>query len=260
MLDPCLILVPTIGVMAIAVGVLRRGRLLVVPIGTCTVLVASVVVWKLSSMRAAVLGPTLLRVETTAPLVALTLDDGPTPAYTQPVLDCLDAARAKATFFVVGESLQAHPKLGRAILACGHELGNHSWTHSRLVFRRPSTLRSEVERTDALLREVGQREPIAFRPPYGKRLLDLHAVLGERPAVLWDIEPESYAELAEDPHALAAHVIQRARAGSVILLHTMFASRDATRAALPELLDGLAAKGLRVTTLSELQSQATAAR
>ena len=215
-------------------------------------LVATIGVWKLASVRAAVLGPTVLRVETDAPLVALSFDDGPTPMYTNAVLDALEAGDARATFFVNGEALEKHPELGRAIHARGHELGNHSWDHPRLVFARSSWLRRQVEATDAAIRAAGQRGPILFRPPYGKRLLALHGVLGDRPAVLWDIEPESYDASASDPHALAAHVLERIRPGSIVLLHAMYTSRQPTRDALPAIFAGLRERGLRSVPVSEL--------
>ncbi len=216
------------------------------------VLVALACTWKLASARAAVLGPTVLRVDTEAPMVALTFDDGPTSAHTNRVLELLDAADAKATFFVNGEPLSKHPELGRAILDRGHQLANHSWSHPRLIFRTDATLRAEVERTDAVLRDLGVTGDIPFRPPYGKRLLDLHRVLGTRPAVLWDIEPESYADVRDDPERLAAHVLDRVQPGSIVLMHVMFDSREPSRQALPAILAGLRQRALQPVTLETL--------
>ncbi|MEZ4321020.1 MAG: polysaccharide deacetylase family protein [Myxococcota bacterium] len=254
MSDVLLVLVPALVLFLVTWLGFRRPRWWIsVLLAIGAVLVALSVVWKLSSVRAGVLGPTVLRFETTEPVVALTLDDGPTVAYTKPVLDLLEEAGAHATFFLVGRELEAHPELGEAILAGGHELGNHSWTHPRLVFASRASLEAEVAKTDALLRDVGATGPIPFRPPYGKRLLGLHAVLGARPAVLWDVEPESDRVLAEDPVGMARHVVEQARPGSVILLHAMYESREPTRLALPAILRGLSEKGLRVTTLRELR-------
>lgn len=216
------------------------------------VLLGLVALWKLASARAGLVGPTLLRVDVDRPVVALTFDDGPTPAYTKPVLDLLEAEGVRATFFVTGQELAGHPELGRAILEGGHELGNHSWSHGRMIFRSAAWLTEEVESTDRVLRDVGVTGPIPFRPPYGKRLWGLHAVLGERPAVLWDVEPESFADIASDPEALAAHVVERAQPGSIVLLHAMYASRQATRDALPAIVRGLRRKGLEPVPLGEL--------
>jgi peptidoglycan/xylan/chitin deacetylase (PgdA/CDA1 family) len=208
--------------------------------------------WKLSSVRAEVVGPTILHVETDEPLVALTFDDGPTPAYTDAVVDLLAAYDARATFFVTGEAVAAHPELAERLLTAGHQLGNHSETHPRLVLRAPGVVAAQVDRTDALLREVGVDGPIAFRPPYGKRLWDLHRVLGDRPVVLWDVEPESYPDVASDPARLAAHVLDRVEPGSIVLLHVMMRSRQTSRDALPVILEGLRERGLRPVRLDAL--------
>lgn len=251
MLDFALVGLVAVG-FVLPLTVFRARRLVLASWAVGAVLAASVAVWKLSSVRAGALGPTVLRVETDAPLVSLTFDDGPTVAYTNPVLDALDAGDARATFFVVGEALAEHPELGRAIRARGHELGNHSWSHPRLVFAGAGWMRDELARTDAAIRATGQRGPIPFRPPYGKRLLTLHHVLGMRPAILWDIEPESYPAIASDPERLAAHVLAKVRPGSIVLLHAMFESREPTRQALPSILEGLRDRGLRSVPLSEL--------
>jgi peptidoglycan/xylan/chitin deacetylase (PgdA/CDA1 family) len=237
----------------------RRWRpalagLFAVLVGVGSVLVGLSVVWKLSSARAAVFGPTVLRIDTESPEVALTFDDGPTEAYTEDILDLLDVYDARATFFVNGDAIERHPRLGRAILERGHQLGNHSWSHPRLIFRSDARLHAEVDETDRVLRAIGVTGSIPFRPPYGKRLLDLHRVLGDRPVVLWDVEPESFPDVAGDPERLAAHVLERVRPGSIVLLHAMFESRRPTREALPLILGGLRERGLRPVTLRALQA------
>jgi len=93
--------------------------------------------WKLSNSRSYQLfGQLLTRVETNDSVVALTLDDGPIPVYTDSVLKILADSNVHATFFVVGAALAEHMDLGRRIVQGGHELGNHSYTHHRLVLRR----------------------------------------------------------------------------------------------------------------------------
>jgi len=214
---------------------------------------AGVGVWKLSSVRAAVLGPAVLSYPVDQPLVALTFDDGPTPAYTKPVLDLLETYDARATFFVTGHELTAHPELGRQILAAGHELGNHSWSHPRLVFRSTEDVREEIERTDDAIRAVGQAGTPAFRPPYFKRLLTVHQVLGDRPAVLASIDADPRPDTAE---AIAARVLARVRPGDIVLLHVSYASRQSSRDALPLILEGLAEQGLQPVSLATLQRHA----
>src|SRR6185369_11972081 len=99
-------------------------------------------------------------------VVALTFDDGPIEERVDAVLPVLAASGVRATFFVTGAALAERMDLGRRLVAGGHELGNHSYSHMRMVFIRSSTVAREIESTDALIREAGHRGQIHFRPPY----------------------------------------------------------------------------------------------
>lgn len=208
--------------------------------------------WRLHKSRTTQLfGELVTRVATTDSVVALTFDDGPGHPYTDSVLRLLRAEQVPATFFVVGEAVARYPELTKRILEEGHELGNHSYTHRRLVLRSQSEIRTEVEATDSLLRATGADGRIYFRPPYGKRLVGLPWYLSRtgRAMVLWSIEPDSWYEQTDE---MVRHVLQEARPGSIILLHVDLASRREERAALPEIISGLRAKGFQFVTLSEL--------
>lgn len=193
------------------------------------------------------------RVETDRPVVALTFDDGPSSEFTAEILAMLDAHGARATFFVTGRETMENMDEARAIVAAGHELGNHSWHHQRMVLMTPQAVRDEIERTDAAIRAAGHEGEIHFRPPYGKKLLVLPWYLWRtgRTSVTWDIAPDS-----DDPSATAAAIAERAvtaaRPGSIILLHLMYQSRAASREVLPAIIRGLRAKGLEPVPLSQL--------
>jgi peptidoglycan/xylan/chitin deacetylase (PgdA/CDA1 family) len=211
--------------------------------------------WRLHKSRSYQLfGELIQRVETSDSVVAITFDDGPTPGFTGEVLEILDRAGARATFFVVGSSVERWPADARAMVAAGHELGNHSYSHRRLVLKSPRSVRSEVLRTDSLIRAAGSTGEIYFRPPYGKKLVVLPWVLSRlgRRTVLWDIEPESYGAVARDPGRIREHVLERVAPGSIILLHPFFESRRPTLTALPELIEDLRVRGYRLLTVSEL--------
>jgi len=208
--------------------------------------------WKLSNAHTVQLfGGIVDRVQTEAPVVALTFDDGPTAQFTPEVLDILGRRQIKATFFVVGEALDRNPELGRQIVAGGHELGNHSYSHTRLILRPLSFIRQEIERTDQLIRQAGYAGEIHFRPPNGKKLILLPYYLATtgRHTVTWTVAPESAPGEAD---RIVARVLEQARPGSIILLHVMYESRVESRAALPGIIDGLQARGYRFVTLSEL--------
>ena len=100
-------------------------------------------------------------VETEQKVVALTFDDGPT-ARTPELLATLDAADVPATFYLIGKDLAAHPEYGKQIVDAGHEIGNHSFSHRRMVFVTPGTVRDEIERTDAEIRKTGFSGDITF--------------------------------------------------------------------------------------------------
>ena len=202
-------------------------------------------------------GEIIARVDTRDSVVALTFDDGPVAAVADSVMEVLRARNVHATFFVTGMDLAAAPELGRRLVAAGHELGNHTFTHRRMVFVSPGTIRRELEPTDSLIRAAGETRTIRFRPPYGYKLAGLPYALwrSKRTTVTWDVEPESYPDVAATPEGIVAHVLERTRPGSIILLHPWYPSRATTRAALPTLVDSLQARGYRLTTVGALLGQ-----
>ncbi len=218
-------------------------------------LMAGTALWQMSRSRCFVLvGAVTCRVETDAPIVALTFDDGPTPLGVETVLPELEQHGAKATFFLTGREATQRPDLVRRIVAAGHEVGNHSFTHQRMIGRSASFYANEIGRTQAALRQAGA-DSRSFRPPYGKKLVGLPvAVKGAHlNLVLWDVEDPNTA----DPVKFAEQVVQAARPGSIILIHAMYSSNNTARAALPAILAGLEKKGLRIVTVNELLATTT---
>lgn len=224
--------------------------------GICAVIILFVLVtWRLANSRTFQLfGEIVPRVETSQRVVALTFDDGPTPEAVDQVLSVLRERKVKATFFLIGGALEEHPELGRRIAQEGHELGNHSYSHERMVFKTPSFIRQEIERTDQLIRNTGYQGPILFRPPYGKKLVLLPYYLSKthRKSIMWDIEPDSNPDMARDANKIVAHVLSQARPGSIILLHVMYKSGASSLSAVPGIIDGLRQKGYEFKTVSEL--------
>lgn len=196
-------------------------------------------------------------VSSTAPherIVALTLDDGPGDGIVDSLIDVLRAHRARATFFLTGRELAESPEAGAKLVAAGHELGNHSYTHPHFFLLSPTRVREEVERTDALLRAAGQRGPIYFRPPFGLKLVGLPRYLAAhgRTTVMWSVEPDSYADVAGTAEGIVRHVLERVRPGSIILLHPWYSTRGTSRAAIAPLVDSLHARGYRVVSVGRL--------
>lgn len=163
--------------------------------------------------------------------IALTFDDGPHPTRTPAVLDCLKAAGARATFFVVGSRAEALPHFIRRIVDEGHQLGHHAWSHRFLPTMSDGTLGRELDRTSALLEGISGQRPALIRPPYGwgdRRFYAAAARRGLKP-VLWSLDSFDYLRLP----ARAVHLrLQRAAPGDIVLLHDGNAGAAGTLPAL----------------------------
>jgi peptidoglycan/xylan/chitin deacetylase (PgdA/CDA1 family) len=207
----------------------------------------------MNSRTVQLLGDHVAHVETPRKVVAVTFDDGPNDLFVTELIADLERFRAKGTFYVVGAAAADHPYALAALVATGHEIGNHSFTHQRLVFVRTAMARDEVDSTDEVIRGAGFAGPITFRPPYAKKLLSLPWVLwrADRTTVMWDLEPDSLP-IAADPAAMTRYVLDNVRPGSIILLHPWSQGNTATREALPMMLAGLREQGYRFVTVSEL--------
>jgi peptidoglycan/xylan/chitin deacetylase (PgdA/CDA1 family) len=194
------------------------------------------------------------RVETSEKAVALTFDDGPTAEHVGEILSVLEAEAAHATFFVNGANLAEDPEPARRLVAGGHELGNHTFSHARMILKAQATYATEVTRTDDLIRRAGHQGEIFFRAPFTWKLVGLPFFLARtgRTTITFDVEPESYPETARSATAIEAHVLGRVRPGSIVLLHVWYSGNGPSRAALPGILSGLRSEGYRLLTLSEL--------
>jgi peptidoglycan/xylan/chitin deacetylase (PgdA/CDA1 family) len=194
--------------------------------------------------------------------VALTLDDGPTGAETNSLLELFGRHAVHATFFLTGRDLDQLPEAGRQIALAGHEIGNHGYSHTRMLFASQAFIRDEVERTDAAIHRAGQSGKAPFRPPYGKKLFGLPWYLQQtgRTTVMWDVEPESTRGVEQTPEGIARHVVQKARPGSIILLHAMRDPTGFKLRALESMLEGLDARGYRVVSFGELEARCAKTR
>lgn len=191
--------------------------------------------------------------------IALTFDDGPDPAYTPRVLDLLDAAGARGTFFVVGERAARARRLVAEMAARGHEVASHGWSHKSFWTCGPRRTWTEIARTHDLLAETTGRAPAHFRPPWGAVNAAMFPALrriGER-CVLWSIQPEGLRAAAATQQA--DDVLRRAHPGAIVDLHDaegLDGAPGRLLAALPPMIDGLRADGYELVTVSELLDEA----
>jgi peptidoglycan/xylan/chitin deacetylase (PgdA/CDA1 family) len=189
-------------------------------------------------------------IPTSAPLIALTVDDGPHPATTPRLLDVLGAHRATATFFVMGSRAREHPHLLGRMAGAGHELGNH------LERDEPSALLDAAE-FDRQLADVhcllAPHGPVRFfRPGSGwftPRMLRSGARLGYRCALG---SPGLAVSAYDDPASVGGRLAERCGAGDVVVLHEGTPRRAAVPDVAEALLTALAHRGLAATTLADL--------
>jgi peptidoglycan/xylan/chitin deacetylase (PgdA/CDA1 family) len=164
--------------------------------------------------------------------VALTFDDGPNPAATPRLLDVLAEHGVSATFFLLGRNLRRHPEVGRQIVARGHGVGNHTFSHGLLSALSDRAVREEIRSTHREIEDVLGVRPVLFRPPFGlfdRRVLDLIEAAGYV-SVVGDVFPVD--TWPGDPEVLAARVLGRVQPGSVVMLHDGYVTaldRDKSR-------------------------------
>jgi peptidoglycan-N-acetylglucosamine deacetylase len=192
-------------------------------------------------------------VETDEKVVALTFDDGPSPK-TDEILGILSDADVKATFFLVGEAMEEYPQETRRIVEDGHQIANHTYSHRRMIFLPLSTIASEIERTDALIRAAGYEGEIQFRPPHANKLVLLPYYLKQhsRKTLLWTLEPNSYPEVNANSEKITEYVLEHVKPGSIILLHVMYDKKGTSVGAIKGIAEGLKDMGYKFVTVNEL--------
>lgn len=184
--------------------------------------------------------------------IAMTFDDGPHPTNTPRLLKILRERNIKATFYVIGQSIAAHPDVLRQTVNDGHEIGNHTQTHRLLTKLGDDALRWEIENCDRAIQAAARCEVRTMRPPYG--------ALGERqkaiiyrdfgyPTLLWSVDPLDWQRPGSS--VVANRIIRNTHPGAIVLAHDLHAS---TVSAMPKALDELLYQGYKFVTVSQLLS------
>ena len=193
--------------------------------------------------------------------VALTFDDGPDPTYTPAIAELLKKHGAHATFFCIGRYIDAHPQVAQQLIAEGHELGNHSYSHSRLLnFRTVGPMRKEIANGAAAIARVGGPTKPLYRPPVGLKnpALSRIAMADQLTVVLWSLH--SREAWRQNAKTLSTAVCKRLKSGDIVLFHDGCdkpgADRQTTVEALESILKELDRRGLQCVTVSELMSLA----
>jgi peptidoglycan-N-acetylglucosamine deacetylase len=184
------------------------------------------------------------------PYVAMTFDDGPHGTLTPELLDILKQRGIRATFYVIGQLVREYPHIMQRIIADGHEIGNHSWSHPNLQRMSDSSVRDQLARTETAIKETTGVRPVTMRPPYGalsqRQRQWVHGEFGYK-IVMWSVDPLDWKKPGAS--VVANRIVGAAKNGAIILAHDI---HPQTVRAMPETLDRLRAKGFQFVTVSEL--------
>lgn len=202
-------------------------------------------------------GLSISRVPVNGPFIAITFDDGPHGTLTPQLLDMLRQRNIKATFFCVGQCVQTYPDIARRIVAEGHEIANHSWSHKLLTKMGDAALLDDMGRTHQAIINATGVTPKLLRPPYGALHAQQRTLVNAKfgyPSILWSVDPLDWKKPGSA--AITQRILAGTDAGGIILAHDIHAG---TIAAMPETLDGLLKRGYRFVTVSQLLAMKTTA-
>jgi len=203
-------------------------------------------------LPAAALARVVVHVPVTDNSVGLTIDDGPHPLITSLFVDILARYGVKATFFVVGEKVEECPELLRRIVDAGHEIGNHTYDHPRLGQVSDIEALTQIRAGALAIGKVSGRPTPLMRPPGGG--LATHvlraATAANSTVVLWTHNTNDW--LKPPPEEIAANALRDLKPGCIILMHQ--GSMESVRA-LPLIIEGAAARGLRLCPVGEMLRQ-----
>lgn len=205
-------------------------------------------------------GITFTRVPVNGKYIALTFDDGPHPSNTPRLLKILRERNVKATFYVIGRSVNLYPQILRQTVAEGHEIGNHTQTHRLLSKLSDSQVLDELRRCRDAVTQASGVTMRTMRPPYGGLLSRqrelVHAEFGY-PTILWSVDPLDWKR--PGARVVSSRLINGTSDGGILLAHDIHAP---TIDAIPTTIDTLLRRGYQFVTVSQLiamKSEASAA-
>ena len=216
---------------------------------------STVMAYAVRGRSSSLFAPSVYRGDRRRRCIALTFDDGPSES-TPRLLEVLEKHSVPATFFQCGANVRRLPHLAREVAAAGHEIGNHTDTHPRLLFKPPAFISEELARAQASIEQVTGVRPVLFRAPFGirwfglreaQRRLGLLGVMWTTIGVDWKLPYEH----------LAARLLRGAGNGAIFCLHDGRELRSkpdvssmlrAVRTVLPVLMD----KGYHFERVSEI--------
>lgn len=177
--------------------------------------------------------------------VALTFDDGPNPNTTPVALELLKKYNAKGTFFMVGKAVAGNEEIIKQVVAEGHQIGNHSWSHPLLTKISLEQAKSQINDTTEALKKASGQDVHIMRPPYGGINATIQAAV-DQSFILWDVDTLDWKNRNT---ASIMKEVRKARPGSIILMHDV---HQTSINALPSVLQYLTEQGFELVTIDEL--------
>lgn len=193
------------------------------------------------------------RVPTRDKAVAFTFDDGPHPLYTRQLLDIFRKANGKATFFMIGQEIDAFEDIAAEVHHAGHEIGNHTYSHPDLTRLTLEEARAEIQQADERIRQITGKPVLSFRPPYfgvNEDILSLAAEFGYTSIGTVNGEAKDWEQPGVE--FILDHTRPTIENGSIFMFHDGYGERAQTIETVQVLLEELAAEGYRFLTVSEL--------
>ncbi len=179
-------------------------------------------------------------------MVALTYDDGPHGTYTAQILDVLEKYDSRATFFVVGSRIEYYPEQLTRAVSLGCEIGSHTYSHINLPSNSDTSIKNEMNKTDALIKKyTGEVAPV-MRPPGGATSSRSLAAVG-KPAIMWSVDTRDWEHRTAS--RTVSHIKNNVYDGAIVLMHDLYSpTAQATKTIVPWLIDN----GYQLVTVSEL--------
>jgi peptidoglycan/xylan/chitin deacetylase (PgdA/CDA1 family) len=181
-------------------------------------------------------------------VIALTIDDGPSPVYTPQVLQILHKYGVTASFSMIGENAATYPAVARDVAAAGHMIVNHTWNHEDLTRMTPTAVRDEIARATDAIHNATAAPPAMFRAPYGYWSSTVYRCCAQAdlPPLDWSVDPRDWAR--PGVRSIVKTILSTTQTGSIILEHDGGGDRSQTVAALKIWLPRLLDAGYRFTT------------
>jgi peptidoglycan/xylan/chitin deacetylase (PgdA/CDA1 family) len=179
--------------------------------------------------------------------IAITFDDGPVPGVTERILDALKQRNLVATFFMIGQNVEKFPELVRRVVAEGHEIGNHTYTHPKLNSLPDQQADLELQQTQDIIMEAVKIPPTCFRPPYLAFRKNQSGIPHRKglTIICGDVDSRDWSLPGEDK--IVDTILSQTKAGSIIICHDWC---EQTANCIDRILDGLVERSFKFSTIA----------